>query len=110
LAWKKTWASHKEKGQRFPAVSTMEEAGPGNLVSSPDVLTSKKCSCVSTPSDTASIFSSAEEELEVLVFKAQWGALTQEDIQHLEVLAPEEGSSTFRLPFSLGPDGDNALG
>jgi hypothetical protein len=83
--------------------------GPTNLVSNPEVPVSQKHSCMSTPSDTSGIFSSAKEELKVLEFKLQQGMLTKKDGKHLVVLAGE-GGNTFGLPFDLGPDGDNALG
>jgi hypothetical protein len=109
LTWKKTWAAWKEKGQRLPAVKPAEGTGPENLVSSPEVSMSLKQSRVSTPSNASGIFSLAKEKLKVLNFKCWQRTLTGDDVLHLADLAGE-GSNPLGLPFSLGLDGDNALG
>jgi hypothetical protein len=88
-----------------PVVST----GPGNLVSSPNIPPTHKHSRVLTPSETSGIFSLAEEELKVLEFKLWQRTLSETDVLHLASLAGE-GSNPLGIPFSLGLDGNNALG
>jgi hypothetical protein len=110
LAWKKTQASCKEKGQRISA-GAAEISRPEHLVSNPDVPAPlKKCSQVSTPSKMSGIFFLAEEEMKLLDFKLWHSMITNKELEWLEVLDLEGRCRFFGLPFGLGADNDNALG
>jgi hypothetical protein len=67
------------------------------------------CPCILSPKDKSTLFSSAKEELKVLNFKSQKGALSTEEAQHLAQLH-REGSSTRGVSLGEEPWVDHQVG